>query len=34
MDAPMDVDDPDSHSGLAFPGEVVDGEQTIQYFDM
>jgi hypothetical protein len=34
MDAPMDVDNLDSHSELPFPGEVVDGEQTIQYFNM
>jgi hypothetical protein len=34
MDTPMDVDDPDSHSELPFPGEVVDGKQTIQYFNM
>jgi hypothetical protein len=36
MDTPMDVDHSGSHSdsGLPFPGEVVDGEQTIQYFDI
>ena len=34
MDAPMDIDDPDSHSELPFPGEMVDGEQTDQYFNM
>jgi hypothetical protein len=34
MDTPMDVDDPDSHSELPFPGEVVDGKQTIQYFNV
>jgi hypothetical protein len=34
-DTPMDVDDPESLSGgLPFPGEVVDGEQTVQYLDM
>jgi hypothetical protein len=34
MDAPMDVDDSDSLSELPFPGEVVDGEQTIQFLNM
>ncbi|KAF8815090.1 hypothetical protein BYT27DRAFT_7249457 [Phlegmacium glaucopus] len=35
MDAPMDMDDDnEGRSVLPFPGEVVDGQQTTQYFDI
>ena len=34
MEAPMDIDDSENHSELPFPGKVVDGEQTIQHFNM
>jgi hypothetical protein len=30
----MDVDDSDGQSELPFPGEMVDGEQTVQYFNI